>query len=122
MTREEILKIDELRRQGLGYTKIARSLGLNANTVKTYCSRHILGDGGCMLCGKLLHQTPGHRQRKFCSDYCRSGWWNRHRYEQECGKKQKHTCPCCGKEFLGYGHRVYCSVQCYANGRRKQDE
>lgn len=45
-----------LRQQGLGYIKIAKTIGVSVNTVKSYCKRHELQakNGYCLCCGKLL--------------------------------------------------------------------
>ena len=40
MTDQERMKIDVLRKQGLGYKKIAANVGLSLNTVKSYCKSH----------------------------------------------------------------------------------
>ena len=40
MTNEEATRISELRDQGYGYKKIADTLSLSLNTVKSYCRRH----------------------------------------------------------------------------------
>lgn len=41
MTNETKLKIDELRSEGLGYTKIANLLGITKNSVASYCKRSV---------------------------------------------------------------------------------
>ena len=42
MTVEQKRKIEELRRQGLGYCTVAKQVGLPSNTVKTFCRRNNL--------------------------------------------------------------------------------
>ena len=42
MTVEQKRKIEELRRQGMGYCTVAKQVGLPSNTVKTYCRRNNL--------------------------------------------------------------------------------
>ena len=42
MTVEEKAKMGELRRAGMGYLKISQTLGINQNTVKTFCRRNNL--------------------------------------------------------------------------------
>jgi hypothetical protein len=73
----------------------------------------------CLSCGAPLVQLPGRRQKKFCSDTCRTRWWNRNKYK--IPRKTIHTfrCGSCGGEFLAYGttKRKYCSHQCYITGR-----
>ena len=40
MTKDEKSRIAAMRRDGMGYTKIALELGLSENTVKSYCRRN----------------------------------------------------------------------------------
>ena len=40
MTVEQKRKIEELRRQGMGYCTVAKQVGLPSNTVKTFCRRN----------------------------------------------------------------------------------
>ena len=46
MTNGEKMMITQQRRQGLGYTEIARKLGLSVNTVKSYCRRNGIKPAG----------------------------------------------------------------------------
>ena len=88
MTSQEKLNINRLRSQGMGYKRIAKTLKLPENTVKSYFKRNPLvmpampesGDGGhfCLNCGVPVSQTPGRKEKKFCSDVCRNKWWNSH--------------------------------------------
>ena len=66
-------RIALLRAEGKSYTKIADTLGLSINTVKSYCRRNNLGgnatimsdsvDGTfCCQCGVPLNQTIGKKQ------------------------------------------------------------
>lgn len=121
MKDSEITKINTLRRQGIGYIKIAKQLNLPVNSVKSYCFRHPLEGGTCLHCSKPILQTKGKRERKYCSNVCRTRWWNANRYEQKRASSILHVCPQCGVSFPGYGNRTYCSIQCYAAARRKQD-
>ena len=83
MTKEEKNKIEDLRMQGLGYTKIAQNLGLSINTVKSYCRRNLPGHSNdqdsveeqhrCKNCGCEVLQNPGRKEKMFCSDKCRKG-------------------------------------------------
>lgn len=55
-------QIKTLRLQGAGYSKIARSLGLSENTVKSYCKRNSLGS-------VTNSQTDGNKdQNGFCKN------------------------------------------------------
>lgn len=75
-------QIKRLRQDGYSYRRIAQSLGISENTIKTYCRRQGLGgvvsttkatDGirFCTNCGAAVIQTAGRKEKKFCSDKCR---------------------------------------------------
>lgn len=124
MTVIEKDQIRSMRLQGVGYGTIARALGLAENTVHTYCRRNGLGAESkntipCKHCGKLIKKVPKRKPRKFCSDACRSAWWNSH---PECITRKavyEFTCACCGEGFTAYGNRKrkYCSHNCYIQHR-----
>lgn len=108
--------IEKLRRDGLGYMRIAKETGLSANTIKSYLRRHPLGEKHtCLNCGRPVVQNKGRKEKKFCSDECRMAWCDSHRelvkrkngHEMECGH--------CHKKFTVYGNsrRKYCSFECY---------
>lgn len=115
-------RIEELRLQGMGYKKIAAEMGISVNTVKSYCRYHKLtgnratGDV-CLQCGEPIEQNPKYKRRKFCSDRCKSDYWNRHRNAPGRKSLLKLTCVHCGKEFLSYEERRYCSHGCYIQER-----
>ena len=129
MTVEEKARIAELRGAGVGYLKISQTLGVNLNTVKTFCRRnHLAGkpietparDYGvqqktCQYCGRAVTQYPGRKEKKFCSDACRSKWWNAHLGESRRKAMYEYICPHCGRRFSAYGNRnrKYCSHGCY---------
>lgn len=73
--------IEQMRLNGLGPTQIARQLGLSVNTVKSHIQRHMKPDVRCPVCGKAIYLTPGRKQKKYCSDRCRSQFWN-HQYRK----------------------------------------
>ena len=88
MTNGEKMLIAQQRRQGVGYTEIARKLGMSVNTVKSYCQRNgikpagktaVKSDSTCRQCGNTLQQIPGKKKKQFCSDACRMHWWHDHR-------------------------------------------
>ena len=82
MTSQEKSKIIELNNQGLGYSKIAATLNLPINTVKSYIQRQRnKKNGACLQCGAKFKIMPGVKPRKFCSDVCRMQWWNSHRID-----------------------------------------
>ena len=103
MTETEKLKISKLRRDGLGYKKIAAALDLPVNSVKTYLRRHPANEDAaaipdfCEMCGKPISQTPHRKHKRFCSDSCRISWWNAH--PDKGGKRTLHTFTCayCGR-------------------------
>lgn len=69
----------------------------------------------CRNCGKQLTQTPGRKPVKFCSDTCRTHWWNSHLDKVNRKAFYSFTCAHCGTPFTAYGnnHRKYCSHDCY---------
>lgn len=134
MTNEQKQQIIKLRQDGYGYATIASSLGLTKNQVSAFCRRsNLTGTKAavhteekpelncCRNCGKPLTQTPGRKPVKFCSDKCRTHWWNTHLEKVNRKAFYSFTCACCGKPFTAYGndHRKYCSHDCYIADRFK---
>lgn len=122
MTISEKEQILQFQRNGLGYKKIASTLGLPVNGVKTFCRRHPVSDKAkCLFCGAKLTIIPHKKTKKFCSDKCRMAWWNSHPELVKRKAIYTHTCAHCGRSFESYGnrHRIYCSRACYALARRK---
>lgn len=135
MTKDEKSRVVELRRKGMGYIKIAQAIGVSENTVKTFCRRNGLtgttvdvqdvpedlgiAQKPCLCCGKMVAQYPGRKEKKYCSDDCRTKWWNSHIGEVKRKAMHDYTCPTCGKTFSAYGkrHRKYCSHECYITDR-----
>ena len=135
MTASQKQEIARLRGRGVGYGKIALTLGISQNTIKSYCHRNHIGAGSvsavevvepldtgtslCECCGKEIHQIFGHKTKRFCSDACRNKWWNSHLDLVKRKAVYKYKCPGCGREFEVYGnaHRKYCSHECYINHR-----
>lgn len=135
MTAEQKEKIQQLRRQGVGYGQVAACLGISKEAVKSFCRRNpaqgfaqdtsadntVLADEGivCKQCGKLLTQKPNQKPKRFCSDDCRLAWWRKN--ESELNKKALYLLRCayCGKEFESYGNkaRKYCGHACYIKDR-----
>ena len=121
----ELLKKDPcIQDAGLGYKKIAEDLGISVNTVKSFCRRQRLKmyDAFCLQCGSPIQQPPRVRKKKFCSDKCRSKWWNRHPEQLQRQTMQHLTCVWCGRAFERYGkpNQQYCSRACCADARRKE--
>ena len=91
-----------MRLQGIGYVKIGQALGISNNTVRSFCRRNGLdGEAGkspvrCQQCGKPIKVTPKQKPRKFCSDRCRTIWWNNHLDSVERKAVYHFTCAACG--------------------------
>lgn len=124
MTSTEKDRIVQLQRQGYGYKRIAATLGLPVNGVKSFCRRHpmdeVLTPGRCPQCGAMVEQTPGRKPRRFCSVPCREDWWNAHKGMVRRKTYFEAVCPQCGKSFRLYGRKgTYCSRACFADARRK---
>lgn len=128
MTNEQKLLIISLRKEGLGYKRVASRLGMSENTVKSFCRRNEINnrliienqeDSACKHCGKPIEQNPKYKKRKFCSDKCRMNWWNSHMDEVERKAIYEFICPYCGRKFSVYGdaRRKYCSHECYVKHR-----
>ena len=140
MTNEQKAVVESLRSQGLGYKRIAAQTGISANTVKSYLRKNAFapveqtapaiipeptmetatnGQFICRCCGKPVAQNPGRKEKKFCSDTCRTRWWNSHLDLVKRKAIYHFTCPTCGREFTAYGnaHRKYCSHSCYIEDR-----
>lgn len=67
MTESDKRKIEELWLQGYGSTKIADKLGINVNTVKSFCRRH--GLAGDRQQERKTGDSPGrggNRQKNLC--------------------------------------------------------
>ena len=123
MTNGEKTLVAQQRRQGLGYTEIARKLGMSVNTVKSYCQRNSIKPVGkttpekdmCRQCGSVLEHTPGRKKKQFCSDVCRMRWWHEHREMSKNARGAK--CAACGREFITDRAQKYCSHACYIAAR-----
>ena len=123
MTDYEKQQIAALKTKGLGYMRIAKELGLNVNTVKSFCRRNISQpeqEGHiCLCCGKPVEQTPHRKEKKFCSDKCRMSWWSRNRDKMNHKNLEERSCKACGSLFsvASSSNRKYCSHACYINFR-----
>lgn len=127
LTEIQKTEIKRLRNDGLGYVRIAEMTAVPVGTVRTFCRRNCLtgrADSnssvrGCLQCGNPVTQNPGRKEKKFCSDACRTKWWNNHRRQINKKAIYEFTCTRCGKVFTAYGnnHRKYCSHDCYIADR-----
>lgn len=62
-------QIMKLQLQGYGYKKIAATLALPVNSVKSFCKRHHVSETQtdhlkiCLYCGKGIENTPHKKQK-----------------------------------------------------------
>lgn len=129
MTEIQKQQIQTMRSNGLVFADIAEKLHLSVNSVKSYCRRKAIQKQAvtsalCKHCGAVLINTPGHRQKTFCSAACQQKYWWENRNLMQHHALISVTCPACGKSFTAYKghHRKYCSHTCYIADRyRKAD-
>ena len=71
-------EIERMYRDGYGPTAISYELSISINTIKSYIRRHpsMKNASRCLYCSKVISQTKGRKVKKFCSDRCRSAYWN----------------------------------------------
>ena len=135
MTDNQKAQIIKLRAAGNGYGKIAQTIGISVNTVKSFCRRNdINGDMAAVLsviltgettacenCGREIQQIAKRKKKRFCCDKCRNERWNSNLAQVHRKAGYDFRCPCCGKEFHIYGdkRRKYCSHECYIADRFK---
>ena len=134
VTQQQKEQISTLRASGTSFGKIATTLGISVNTVKPYCKRNPITAAKvptpvqperiayCPQCNAILEQSPGHRQKRFCSSKCRTAWWKAHPEQTERKKLFQVECRHCGTVFLQYGSRPrkFCSRGCYLAHRHAQ--
>ena len=84
-------KITELRKNGESISSIAEKMNLSVNSVKSFCRRKDVSPmkDGCKRCGQPLVNTPGHRQKTFCSASCRQKYWRENSSLNWCRRKSK---------------------------------
>ena len=125
-------KIEEMRKEGVGYSGIAIEIGLSKDSVRAYCRKHGLGGvadnksigisikNRCLCCGKAVRQIPTRKEKKFCSDKCRMKWWNSHPEMIKRKNLAQLVCEYCGSDFESKNPaQKYCSRDCYALVRKK---
>ena len=124
VTNAEKNYIIRYRKAGHGCAEIARTLGLSANTVKSYCRRNnIIPDTPssdtdepiCPQCGATLIRLPHRKAKRFCSDACRLAWWHAHRDLARNALERR--CSHCGMVFHSVREQKYCSRPCYFAAR-----
>lgn len=129
--------INMMRSEGYSYSKIAQTLGISVNTVKSFCRRNkmhetekiiknnvipesaIEDNNICRHCGERIVQIAKQKPKKFCSDKCRVAWWKNNADLINKKAVYKLTCKNCNKVFESYGNkdRKYCSHNCYIEDR-----
>lgn len=122
MNQDEKTRIRELRKEGLGYKKIAIELGISVNTIKSFCrnnkltTEELTNKDVCKCCRKPIIQAEHKKKKKFCSLECKTRWFNQNRKKSN---GEKLNCKNCGKPFKLYIHenRKYCSHICYVKDR-----
>lgn len=118
MTEREQSIIISRRENGDSMASIAKDLGLNVNTVKSFCRRHNINfsnakQESCLTCGVELPAYKNGRPRRFCSNQCRHEYWNAHPKQYQTS----HVCTVCGQSFKARKSRKYCSHTCYIADR-----
>ena len=122
MTSEQKQEINAMQQAGFGYSKIAKVIGVSENTVKSYCRRQKAINVTesidlCAQCGKPIDKNK-RSSKRFCSDFCRIKWWNKH---PKAEMAYSVCCACCGNEIQmrRKNERKYCSHRCYITARYK---
>jgi len=118
-------QIQIMRSNGIVFAEIAEKLHLSVNSVKSFCRRknirmqENISSPHCKQCGAVLINTPGHRQKKFCSVFCQQQYWRTHSELMQHKAVITSVCLVCGKSFTDYKahHRKYCSHSCYIADR-----
>lgn len=125
--------IDRMRLQGKSYLTIAEQLNMSVSTVKAYCKRHPVSatrcdnkieiqndnrSSTCRQCGVEIKQNIHKRERLYCSDSCREKWWKEHLGGKTTDRRCLFICPICGRRFIAYGQRKYCSYKCHGIAMR----
>ena len=128
MTNAQKELIIEMRSQGCSYSKIAQSLSIPENTIKTFFRRtQLVKDRftktpACKHCGCSIEVKDKSKPRQFCSDKCRAAWWYTNHKRLP---KTEYTLICanCGQSFVSIGSkaRKYCSHRCYITARFGKD-
>ena len=100
----QITIIKNLRAENYSYASIASQLDLSLNTVKSYCRRHGIETPSlprkskaeksqlqiCKNCGKPIENPWNRKVKTFCSQACRTAFWNREHLRTD--KKAADSC------------------------------
>lgn len=78
----------------------------------------------CKHCGQIFPVRPRQTNKLYCSDECRTkhskSQNNARRKRPKLGKTV--SCRICGADFVAGAHnRIYCSMECYAEGQRRRN-
>ena len=119
MTEKDKKQVILLRQRKVSYTDIANSLGLSKDAVKSFLYRYrsTVPKKACEMCGKPI-DISSHKNQRFCSDICRTRWWDANQSRQ---KPFVGICVFCHKEFRmrKKNEKKYCSHNCYSLDRYK---
>ena len=118
MNSTERQKIDDLRKQGYGYGKISKQLGISKSTISSYC-KGSSDSTRCPVCGKKIKIIGGHRKRRYCSDSCRKEYWRLNKDKISRNPTCRYSCFYCHREFYDYKSKnpKFCSLSCYFKSR-----
>ena len=133
MTQAEKETILSLRQKQCSLLVISKTTGLPIGTIKSFLSRAsrkikeqakvdlITTEtlGRCRQCGALLKQERRGRAKTFCSDRCRTAYWNEHRDLSQRPSAHLQKCEMCGRDFYTYRGR-YCSRACFGQARSRK--
>ncbi len=121
MDKKQKQQIILLRIQGLSYKEIAKKVNISYNTISAFCKRNRIEKDTllCKLCKTPINNISGQKPKKFCSDKCRTSWWNTHQKEVQRKAVYQFHCAYCGSDFTAYGNskRKYCTHTCYIKAR-----
>lgn len=130
MTEKQIKQINAMRNRGATYSEIAVATCLSESAIKSYCWRHKIqvvekksdehnSSILCPNCKVVIIQKPKQKPRRFCSEKCRTTWWNKNRKIANKSKMLNIACDFCGIEFekLNSSSQRYCSHNCYIKDR-----
>ncbi len=127
MTNYQEKELIRLHEEGKSSKEIAAMMGIKPATVRSFFSRkkhRMYPDEDssnrslCECCHKPMPEQRYKRQRRFCSDLCRSRWWNAHRDKLNNADSHYITCGTCGVSFFSYTPAKYCSRACYFTARK----
>ena len=126
MTNEQRAIILAMRERGEKYQAIAEKTGIAVGTIRSFFARYNKGvvirpvsSDICLQCHQPILCRKVKRNRTFCSDQCRSKWWNAHRENLSTASAHQTICKVCRKKIITYSGAKYCSRACYFIDRYK---